>query len=69
VTVNLDRVSRIEYPVSKKAMNKYVLIFFVAFGLIDFLYGLFYHDQLSIVIGPAIIAITAYIALKNKKAG
>lgn len=49
-------------------MNKYVLIFFVAFGLIDFLYGLFYHDQLSTVIGPVIIAITMYIALRDKKA-
>ncbi len=48
-------------------MNKYVFIFFIVFGLIDFLYGIFFHDQLSIVIGPVIIAITIYIARSNKK--
>jgi len=43
-------------------MNKYVFILFVGFGLVDFLYGIYSRDRVSLVVGPVIIAITAYIA-------
>ena len=48
-------------------MNKYVFVFFIVFGLIDFLYGIFYHDQISLVVGPVIIAITVYMAKSKKR--
>ena len=48
-------------------MNKYVFILFVGFGLVDFLYGIYSRDRVSLVVGPVIIAITAYIAWSKKK--
>jgi len=41
-------------------------IFFILLGALDFLYGLLYKDQLSIVAGGAIVAITIYIWKKKK---
>ena len=48
-------------------MNKYVFILFFGFGLADFLYGIYAQDRVSLVVGPVIIAITAYIAWSKKK--
>ncbi len=48
-------------------MNKYILILFIGFGLADFLYGIYSQDRFSLVVGPVIIAITAYIAWSKKK--
>jgi hypothetical protein len=48
-------------------MNKYVFILFIGFGLADFLYGIYSLDRVSLVVGPVIIAITAYIAWSKKK--
>jgi hypothetical protein len=40
----------------------------VGFGLVDLLYGICSHDRVSRVVGPAIIAISVYIAWsKNKR--
>jgi hypothetical protein len=47
-------------------MKRFFLIFFVVIGALDFLYGLVYKDQLSIIAGGAIVAITVYIWKKKK---
>jgi hypothetical protein len=49
------------------AMNKYVFVLFVGIGLADFLYGIYAQDRVSLIVGPVIIAITAYIAWSKKK--
>ena len=46
-------------------MKPFFLIFFVVLGALDFLYGVLYKDQLSIVAGGAIVAITVYIWRKK----
>jgi LPXTG-motif cell wall-anchored protein len=50
-------------------MKIFFLIFFIALGALDFLYGVLYKDQLSIIAGGAIVAITVYIWKKKKKEG
>ena len=47
-------------------MKTFFLIFFIVIGALDFAYGLIYKDQLSIVAGGAIVAITIYIWKKKK---
>jgi hypothetical protein len=47
-------------------MKTFFLIFFILIGALDFAYGLIYKDQLSIVAGGAIVAITVYIWKKKK---
>ena len=49
-------------------MKTFFLIFFIVIGALDFAYGLIYKDQLSIVAGGAIVAITIYI-WKKKNSG
>jgi len=46
-------------------MKPFFLIFFIVLGALDFLYGVRYKDQLSIVAGGAIVAITVYIWKKK----
>lgn len=48
------------------AMKLFFLIFFILIGALDFLYGLLYKDQLSIIAGGAIVVITVYIWKKKK---
>jgi len=48
-------------------MNKYIVILFIGFGIADLLYGIYSHDRVSLVVGPVIIAVTAYIAWSKKK--
>jgi hypothetical protein len=43
-------------------MNKIVFILFLGLGLGDFTYGLYTGDEISMVVGPLIVAITVYIA-------
>jgi len=50
-------------------MKIFFLIFFILLGALDFLYGLLYKDQLSIMAGFAIVVITVYIWKKKKKEG
>ena len=50
-------------------MKTFFLIFFILIGTLDFAYGLIYKDQLSIVAGGAIVAITVYIWKKKKNEG
>jgi len=47
-------------------MKTFFLIFFIVLGALDFLYGLLYKDQLSIMAGSAIVVITVYIWKKKK---
>ena len=46
-------------------MKLFFLIFFIVLGTLDFLYGLLYKDQLSIMAGGAIVVITVYIWKKK----
>jgi hypothetical protein len=50
-------------------MKIFFLIFFIVLGALDFLYGLLYKDQLSIMAGGAIVVITVFIWKKKKKEG
>ena len=47
-------------------MKFFFLIFFIVLGALDFLYGLLYKDQLSIMAGGAIVVITVFIWRKKK---
>ena len=46
-------------------MKPFFLIFFIIIGALDFLYGLLFKDQVSIIAGGAIVAITVYIWKKK----
>jgi hypothetical protein len=50
-------------------MKIFFLIFFIVLGALDFLYGLLYKDQLSIMAGGAIVVIAVFIWKKKKKEG
>jgi hypothetical protein len=47
-------------------MKTFFLIFFIALGALDFVYGLLYKDQLSIMAGGAIVVITVFIWRRKK---
>jgi len=47
-------------------MKPFFLIFFIVLGALNFLYGVLYEDQLSVIAGGAIVAITVYIWKKKK---
>ncbi len=49
-----------------RIMKPFFLIFFIVLGALDFLYGVLYKDQLSVIAGGAIVAITVYIWKKKK---
>jgi hypothetical protein len=57
---------RSPFTAATKFMKIFFLIFFILIGALDFAYGLIYKDQLSIVAGGAIVAITVYIWKKKK---
>jgi inner membrane protein involved in colicin E2 resistance len=46
-------------------MKLFFLIFFILLGALDLLYGVLYKDQLSLLAGGAIVAITVYIWKKK----
>lgn len=46
-------------------MNRYVLVLFAVIGLLDLLYGLFFQDRISIIVGLLITGIAIY-AIKSK---
>ncbi len=46
-------------------MNRFVLILFAVIGFLDLLYGLFFQDRISIVVGLLITGIAIY-AIKSK---
>ena len=46
-------------------MKRYVLVIFAAIGLLDLLYGLFFQDRISIIVGSIITGIAIY-TLKTK---
>ena len=46
-------------------MNRFVLILFAVIGLLDLLYGLFFQDRISIIVGLLISGIAIY-AIKSR---
>jgi len=48
-------------------MKKVILIFFMLLGVVDFLYGIFCKDRISIIAGAGIVLITLYIARDMKR--
>jgi hypothetical protein len=48
-------------------MKKFIIILFVVLGIIDFLYGIFYGDRISIIAGAGIVLIILYIARDMNK--
>jgi len=53
-------------PAAGKIMKLFFLIFFIVLGALDLLYGVLYKDQVSVMAGGAIVAITVYIWKKKK---
>jgi len=47
-------------------MKLFFLIFFIVLGALDLLYGVLYKDQVSVMAGGAIVAITVYIWKKKR---
>jgi hypothetical protein len=47
-------------------MKLFFLIFFIILGAVDLLYGVLYKDQISVMAGGAIVAITVYIWKKKR---
>ncbi|MBW2651259.1 MAG: hypothetical protein JRC66_09745 [Deltaproteobacteria bacterium] len=48
-------------------MNRYLFALFIIFGVSDFIYGIFFKDRISVLIGGLIVFIAVYIANKKKK--
>jgi len=48
-------------------MKKFSIILFIVLGIIDFLYGIFYGDRISMIAGPGIVLIALYIARDMNK--
>jgi hypothetical protein len=46
-------------------MKRALPFLFAALGLLDLLYGLFFDDRVSIIVGLVIIGIAAYILKKR----
>ena len=46
-------------------MKKLVIAFFLILGTLDFIYGVIFRDNVSIIAGAAIVAITIYIVRKK----
>ncbi|MBW2599788.1 MAG: hypothetical protein JRC60_06880 [Deltaproteobacteria bacterium] len=47
-------------------MNRYLFAFFVVLGVSDFIYGIFFKDRISVLVGALIIFIAFYIANNEK---
>jgi hypothetical protein len=47
-------------------MKLFFLIFFIILGAVDLLYVVLYKDQISVMAGGAIVAITVYIWKKKR---
>jgi len=48
-------------------MRKHFLIFFLIFGAIDFFYGLYVDDRISMLIGALMVIITVFLVKKEKE--
>jgi len=46
-------------------MKRFVLPFFILLGALDFLYGVAFHDRVSMIAGGAIVVIAIYIWKKK----
>lgn len=42
-------------------MPRFVIILFAVLGLLDLLYGLFFKDRISVIVGMVIVGIAFYI--------
>jgi len=54
------------YVSGSVGVRKYLLIFFLIFGVADMLYGLYRNDGISMVIG-GVMAVIAFTLLKKEK--
>jgi len=48
-------------------MKRTLPYFFAALGLLDLLYGLYFDDRISIIVGLSIVGIAAYIIQKKRQ--
>ena len=46
-------------------MKKIIIAFFLVLGSLDLIYGIIFRDNVSIIAGGAIVAITIYIVKKK----
>lgn len=49
-------------------MKRILPFLFAALGLLDLLYGLYFDDRVSVIVGLAIVGIAVYILQKKRKA-
>ncbi|MBW2599750.1 MAG: hypothetical protein JRC60_06680 [Deltaproteobacteria bacterium] len=48
-------------------MNKYFIAFFMIVGIGDFFYGIFFKDQISVLVGAIILVLAIYVARRQRK--
>jgi len=48
-------------------MNRYLFAFFIILGVSDFIYGIFFKDSISVLMGGLIVFIAFYIVNKKRK--
>ena len=48
-------------------MNRTLPFLFAALGLLDLLYGLYFDDRVSIIVGLSIVGIAVYIIRKKRQ--
>jgi positive regulator of sigma E activity len=48
-------------------MSRYFVIFFMFVGAGDFLYGIFFKDRISVLVGAIILILAIYVARKQRK--
>lgn len=48
-------------------MKRTLLFLFAALGLLDLLYGLYFDDRVSIIVGLSIVGIAVYIIQKKSQ--
>lgn len=49
-------------------MKRILPFLFAALGLLDLLYGLYFDDRVSVIVGLIIVGIAVYILQKKRKA-
>jgi hypothetical protein len=45
-------------------MNRFFIVFFMVVGAGDFLYGIFFKDRVSVLVGAIMSILTIYVARK-----
>ncbi len=49
--------------------QKAVLAGFIVLGILDFTYGIFTRDAISLVIGPTMAGVAAFVLARHKSSG